>query len=396
HEQSDRAAGLLERLTKSIGPCETVATQLTRHIEKAGGIEQSLSEENEKAGKLAGRLAAAGRLLASAKEIESTAQRAAEDTRATYDNLIAESETAKNHIDRMQELCVVSRELIDSQNCLHREAQRSSTSLSEQVANAQDAIESGQQVLAGFVTQAEMFENQLKGLADRTQRMERTIAEVTSKPDSIVESAKFQAAKLEQVCGAVRKVFAGLSRTSLEAHQQTKQMRQTGQDASRRLAELTIQTQRETKQMQQIGQDASRRLAELTVQTQRETKRIQQTGQDTSRRLTELTVQTQRAARTLQEWVEEAVRVQSRLDRTLAECPSIRETHPSETIRQLSEARFPIHDIAEARSGGALEMLRDPEPRTKPKEVAATQPPTRTEQVAQLIEQAKQSAPATR
>jgi hypothetical protein len=160
-----------------------------------------------------------------------------------------------------------------------------------------------------------------------------------------VENAQTQAAQLERVCGDVRKVFAGL-------------------------AEATLQAQRQTEELRGMGEDTTTRLAKLTAETDR-------------------------ATQTLHEWVEEAVRTQSRLERTLSECPPIRQTHPTEAVRRLSSAVEPFARMTAEAAGGELQVLSEPDFDTTPVEPRVAKQPTRVEEISRLISEAKrQEAPA--
>jgi type II secretory pathway predicted ATPase ExeA len=199
--------------------------------------------------------------------------------------------------------------------------------------------------------------SRLERAMDRAERMTSTtdvslsrLAAVEQRLASLVDQAErltktqTQAAQMEQVCGDVRKIFAGL-------------------------AEATLQAQRQTEELRGIGEDTTTRLAELTAETER-------------------------AAQTLHEWVEEAVRTQSRLERTLSVCPPIRQTHPTETVRRLSRTVEPFARITSEAAGGELQVLSEPDFDTTPVESRVAKQPTRAEEIAQLISEAKrQEAP---
>lgn len=168
-------------------------------------------------------------------------------------------------------------------------------------------------------------EQRLASLVDQAERLTKT---------------QTQAAQLEQVCGDVRKVFAGL-------------------------AEATLQAQRQTEELRGMGEDTTTRLAELNAETER-------------------------ATQTLHEWVEEAVRTQLRLERTLSECPPIRQTHPTEAVRRLSRAVEPFARMTAEAAGGELQVLSEPDFDTTPVEPRVAKPPTRAEEISRLISEAKQ------
>jgi len=136
-------------------------------------------------------------------------------------------------------------------------------------------------------------------------------------------------------------------------------------------------------------------LATLVDLAQRLTKELRVTGEDTTIRLAKLTAETQRATQTLYEWVEEAVQTQSRLERTLSECPPTRQTHPTEAVRRLSRAVEPFTRITAEDAGGELQILSEPDFDTTPVEPRAAQSTTRAEEISRLISEAKrQETPA--
>lgn len=189
------------------------------------------------------------------------------------------------------------------------------------------------------MARAERMTNSTDASLTRLAAVEQHLASLVDQAERLTD-AQTQAAQLEVVYGAVRKVFTGL-------------------------AEATLQAQRQTEELRGMGEDTTTRLAELTAETER-------------------------ATQTLHEWVEEAVRTQSRLERTLSDCPPIRQTHPSEAVRRLSRAVEPFNRITTEASGGQLQVLSEPDFDTTPIEPKVAKPPTRTEEIARLISEAKQ------
>ncbi len=345
-----QAAQLQATLQACMTDGATKLEQLDSHYAAARRVVGELSEANTTAHKVVEqtRVAVTAAEQAAKTVQEQTSQLATDVTEGArlHEQLAVMIEESDRQTGTMQELGAASRNLIEAQQSLNRDTDSASTRLGQHLTNVQAAIESGQQAINGFIALAEATENQLKVLADKAARIERRMNEATSKPDSIIESAKSQAAELDQVCAAVRKVFAGLSQTSLAAYQQTQQLELTGQETARRIAELTIHTQH--------------------------------------------------ASQTLQEWVKEAVQAQSRLERTLGQCPSIGETHPAETIRRLTSTSPPITGIVEADAGGNLKMLRKPDKKDTAIASKAARAPTGVDQVARLLEQARKAETAAK
>ena len=170
--------------------------------------------------------------------------------------------------------------------------------------------------------------------------VEQRLASLVDQAERLTTNAQTQTAQLERVCGAVRKVFTGL-------------------------AEATLQAQRQTEELKGMSEDTATRLAKLTAETER-------------------------ATQTLHEWVEEAVRTQSRLERTLSDCPPIRQTHPTETVRRLSRSVDPFARNAAEAAGGQFQVLSEPGLDTTQIEPKIAKTPTRPEEIARLISEAKQ------
>ena len=163
------------------------------------------------------------------------------------------------------------------------------------------------------------------------------------KPGEVIAAAQAQAAQLETVCSAVRKVFAGLSRTAIDS-----------------------QKQRET--LEVMGREIEQRIATLQAETQS-------------------------ASVALRQWVNEAIHAQSRLEQTLDRCPSIRETHPARTLARLSEASTGTERAFPVCSSGDLRTLTPPGPEPGPMTARGViSPPSQADEISQMIEEAKRAA----
>ncbi|MFQ5492138.1 MAG: hypothetical protein ACE5GE_15585, partial [Phycisphaerae bacterium] len=153
--------------------------------------------------------------------------------------------------------------------------------------NRKVALQASEQTLADFLDQAEGLDQQIQRIQTRADAFEVRLNQMLDRPTQIATEAKAQAAQLQGVCRAVRKVFAGLSDAALQAKQRTDQFHQASRTAD----------------------SQARRLAAETSQ----------------------------AAETLKRWVEEAVMVQSRLAASLEQSPSVERTHPATPLRSLSQ-----------------------------------------------------------
>ncbi|MFQ5461032.1 MAG: AAA family ATPase [Phycisphaerae bacterium] len=174
-----------------------------------------------------------------------------------------------------------------------------------------NAAGTSDQLLEQFSRQGEGIAATIGELETRAAKIESTIDQVTEKPAELVRTAKAQAAQLERVCAAVRKVFASLSKTTLEAKKQTEACGKINHSAAQQIRNLRVETDRSCK--------------------------------------------------TLREWIAEAIRVQTRLERSLDQAPSIHQTHPIEELAEVSD-RMTVGDaIPEPLAGGELTMLDEPQ-----------------------------------
>jgi chromosome segregation ATPase len=176
-------------------------------------------------------------------------------------------------------------------------------------------------------------EGELGELAEKSTAISTQLASAVEQPGAVLEEVQSQSQQLERVCAAVRKVFAALSHATLEARRQADELRQTGGDAAQQCAQLCQQTSK--------------------------------------------------AGAIIREWVDEAVRTQTRLERTLAECPPLRSTHPGEAMREAGrvlchqgiegdDAAMPEADLGFGGDAGQ----------------AVEKPPNRSEEIARLIAEA--------
>jgi chromosome segregation ATPase len=162
--------------------------------------------------------------------------------------------------------------------------------LTQRIESQEVRLETGAKSIAGLAKQVQAVASRLTELQAQSSRIDESISRVTAKPQEIIAAAKDQAVHLESVCSAVRKVFAGLSKTTIESKKH---------------------------------KDA-----------------FEAVSHEAGTRLTQLKTETDRAARTLHQWVEEASRAQARLAETLGQVPSIAETHGADALTRLAGAAF--------------------------------------------------------
>jgi len=166
-----------------------------------------------------------------------------------------------------------------------RETNRDISDSLASIAESRALLEANEQSVTEFINHADTLRVKLQQLESRSDALGYQLNSMLSEPSKVVENAKTQAVQLDRVCGAVRKVFSGLSQTSLQAN--------------RDIARFT-----------QISREANSRLAKITSESERTTQ-------------------------TLREWVDEALHAQKRLSRTLVQVPAIDQTHPTSSLVDL-------------------------------------------------------------
>jgi len=343
-DRHKEAAALLTNLTSSSASGTHLYEELGRRIEQAREQMEQITKGAGQADLLVGQLSAITQTLTAAREAGASLHETVEDARLLTDRLSVIGEQAVPQCAALGENSIVARGLIERQEQLREEADATAERLASQLAAAADLAKANQGLLRDFTTHADSLRERIDELAREAADMEARLAVLAAGPTAIVESAQTQAAQLEKVCAAVRKIFANLSEATLKAQQQTEELKGAGADTAGRLAQLTVETER--------------------------------------------------ATRTLHVWLEEAVRTQSRLEQTLTECPSIWQTHPTETVRRLSHAASPFARIAADGVAGGLQVLAEPAVAATAVESKIAKTPTRAEEIARLIKEAKREEAA--
>ncbi len=152
----------------------------------------------------------------------------------------------------------------------------------------QEMLESSDRALNEFLERAERTRTRLQQLQTRADAFQHQLNSMLADPRKIIDDAKSQAGQLDSVCGAVRKIFAGLSQASLQAN--------------------------------------------------RDITRFARISREANGRLTQISAETQRAGQSLREWIDEAAHVQSRLAKSLALAPPISQTHPTTALDDLARS----------------------------------------------------------
>lgn len=302
-----------------------------------------------------GPVADAARLVQQADGLARSVGGLVEDGRRVADVLRAERDTAETVLRTLEDIGRQAERIA-------AEVQERTTELNDQVDRGEgvmrrideqaDTVVAGERLMRELVAQAEQLSAQIRGLDSRAAKLDDKIEQAVARPMAAVEAAQTQAAKLESVCAAVRKVFAQLSKSALEANASSATFDRTSREATEKL--------------------------------------------------TQLQQETHRAADTLQEWVAEAARAQERLARTLAQAPTISQTHPAGGLQALSRASEPLGAIVSKpaeRIGRPSRQAPEPQEADEPMadaqlttaDAAVGRPRSRAEEIARLIADARKA-----
>ena len=347
------AAALVQNLSQATSPAVEVTRELDLRSDDAREQLHRLQTGSQEAGKLVEGLNTLGRMVAAAREVDATVRRSVDEAQAMRDELTTVNDDTRQQSVTMRDLNETAGDLINEQERLTADSRASSEQLADQLSSADHTAKAGQRLLNEFAQQAQTVRKELEDQRVQSNVIKEAVARMSARPAEIVASARAQAAQLEQVCAAVQKIFAGLSQASLEARKSIKQFEGTKEEAAGRLNQLMEQTQR--------------------------------------------------SSTTLHEWVEEATRVQSRLERTLKDCPPVWETHPGKTLQGVSVSTPPLSrvvnrsatgqaDIPEpSRAANTLQPGEASKPVEAPREQVVARPSARADEITQMIDEAKRA-----
>ncbi len=334
------AATLIARFDALAGPATGPIAELRKLVADAHTASARISEGTQQAQKLAERVSAVTPLLASAKQ-----------TLTALSNIVAEAKSKQAELGRagssleaqsttMRELQALSQGLIES----HEQLTLETESAVERVMAELASLDAAEKHMAYIDERTSGLRQAVDEIAAKVEGAESDLKELLASPTVVVDKARAQASQLETVCAAVRKVFASLSQASL---------------------------------------DAKKTVDQLQDMTSGVDERISRIGQ-----------QTDRAATVLQQWVQEAATVQSRLEGSLRNAPSIFETHPTEELRRVANRLEPQARFTPAKNTAGLTLLpKAPTTASLP----AKSPPrpdakSKAQEISRAIEEASQRA----
>jgi len=359
-QQNTRAGELLEAYHQAADPADNVLKGLADKVKEAQALVLSLTQRSDQARDLAKRVSTLSKLVNDVKKIDTSMQERSEKAANIKEQIEKATQSAQQKTTSLQELNTDSHGMIETYELMRMETNLVKEEFLVQMDVSRDTIERSREFTDWFRQQSECIEDKIVDLKQQTNRIETVMVKATARPAEVVAAAQAQSKQLEKVCAAVQKVFRGLSKAALDAKEQTTTCKDTSQQAQERMSKLNQDTQTAAQQAQE--------------------------------RMLKLNQDTHTAAQTMHEWVQEAVRVQRRLETTIGQAPSITQTHPTGSLDRLSESVAPAATkIAslKASNQGELEVLSEPGSTVLPEVVVNPAPSKTKNRITQLIEDAK-------
>lgn len=301
------------------------STALNEYAARAENALKDLWEHTTSAETAIGQLASMQSAVSLAESTASQLRTTVETARHLQEALTATSDVAIEHQESLATWCATAGELTQSGDTLAQRLQVEAERVAQTLQSVSEATTGHEESLQQYIEQSAQIAQTLTTMHEQLNRMDSEMNSAMSRPMDVLQSAQEQTTQLESVCAAVRKVFGNLAQTSLQARKDIQAFEARSSDAATRSAKLTEETNR--------------------------------------------------ASATLQQWVQEAIHVQSRLERTLAQSPSLAQTHPGEVLKSVSRLAKPIAGpgpmaAAKADSGLAKEDASTAGPDNQAMEIA--------------------------
>jgi type II secretory pathway predicted ATPase ExeA/chromosome segregation ATPase len=334
---SAKASTLVKAMESASPRAERATDHLSQQLDHAKDAVSKITTSCRQASELNDQLQAITGLFAAMQEKESAIRRVYEEAQETHERLTGIADTSRGSEQKLTQLNAVAHGLIETYGQMKCETEDATNRLAAQLNATQKSVEVGEPMLSEFIKQSRSIERQLGELGKQAKQFEQGVAEATARPSEILVSAQAQADQLEGVCSAVRKVFAGVSKATLDAKGQSDACVEATKQASEQISVLSIQTDQ--------------------------------------------------AITTLREWVEEALRAQARLEKTLATCPTIQDTHPGEVMRRTAQQmRSPAERLANPSAKGELSVMDKARTTGRNLQAKSSAAPSRAQEISTLIE----------
>ena len=235
---TEHAAELTISLEKVVRAANELTGEMAGRTDEAKQSAETLDGRCTQARILIDSVKDSAQLLDGAKQVQTDLVESIDQGQAIDAKLRFTADEAFLKLAQLETRQQTASELIESQEQLSAQTRDLIPQLDQGIADARSTTEASQQLLDQFTRHGKTLHDVLDTLGCRANKLEKSLNEMTEKPSAIVAEARAQAAQLEQVCTAVGRVFAKLSKASLEAHQQTQDFDQASKTAFQRLEQL--------------------------------------------------------------------------------------------------------------------------------------------------------------
>jgi len=232
-----RAAEIFEELQTMIEPTRRLIVELNEHTEHGRLQHERLERILTQSNRASEQLSAVSRLLVDSRETSEAVRKAADHAQSVHDSTQSLVEQASKTVGDLRETIGAA----DTASARHVDFITRIASVERALDERISAAETGDKVLTEFLSQMQFLTRSLQEARQQAAEVETKIDELTTRPTTILESAKAQSLELEKVCSAVRKVFAGLSQAGLDAHQKLNDLRYLNSEAAELVRQLRIE-----------------------------------------------------------------------------------------------------------------------------------------------------------
>lgn len=340
-EQHDAAKTEKTSLVEAVALGSETGKLLSAASSSAQELLNGISEQNDRGQRMLGKLTGLATALDTAAQTQASLQEALSQAKRTEENLRSLSTDIDPRTEALQTVSDEARTLIESFQHAQGDARATAAKLASIVSAHAERLAQADVIADEASARIERMRDELSVVSQKLNEFTTDLAAAAGQPKAMLDAVQAQTKQLEQVCAAVRKVFASLSQATLDARRQTDELKSAGSEVGQRWSQLAAETTK--------------------------------------------------AGRTLHEWVEEAVRAQTRLERTLADVPSIHATHPTSAVSSVADvlSRIAADSPEDSAHNGMLDRLDQAMPLS-----GAERHRSRADQINQLIAEAKQAESA--
>lgn len=340
--QNNETSKLLEAVNQATDPSNNIVKELAMQVDDAKTVIDTLSQRSQEGKTLATQITTLSQLVEEVKQLDSNLRNQTEQATKINKEVDEATRSAHQQTITLQEMSATTQGMVETYQQMKLDTSLVTEEFLIQIDLARDTLNSSSEFTEWFRSESVNVDDKLRELKEQVNRLDQAMIKATKHPAKIIFEAKAQSQQLEKVCSAVQKIFQGLSQAALNAKAQTDTCNDSADQANQCLAQLTQETQQ--------------------------------------------------ATRTMHEWVQEAIRIQNRLETVIGQAPTIGQTHPAGKIQRLAETATPLTSrftTNKTANRGELEVLSVPKlTKTDEPKVAVTPSPT-TNRISQLIEEAR-------